>query len=115
VTSVHTKPQTIEYNGKPAFVILPWEEYQGLIKNQIDPDESDIEFPHEVVAANVMGDSLIKAWREYKSLTQAELADMAGITQSALARMERPDTTPRRSSLKKLADAMGIAVEQLIE
>jgi len=115
VTSIHTKPQTIEYNGKPAFVILPWEDYQALMKNQLDPDESDIEFPHEVVAANVMGDSLIKAWREYKNLTQAELADLAGITQSALARMEKPDTTPRRSSLKKLAAAMGIDVGQLVE
>jgi len=45
----------------------------------MDPDESDVEFPHEVVAANVMGDSLIKAWREYLGLTQEELAARAGI------------------------------------
>jgi hypothetical protein len=40
---------------------------------------------------------------------------MAGITQSELARMEKPDTTRGRSSLKKLADAIGISVEQIIE
>ena len=111
----HTNAQVIEYGGKPAFAVLPWEEYQSLIKNQIPADESDVEFPHEVVAANVMGDSLIKAWREYKGMTQAQLAAKAGIKQPTLARMEKPDANPRRSSLGKLADAMGITVEQLME
>lgn len=111
----HTNPQIIEYNGKPAFAILPWEEYQSLIKNQIEPDESDIEFPHEVVAANVMGDSLIKAWREHLGFTQADLAGKAGLAQPALARIERTDSNPRKSTLIKLAQAMGITVEQLID
>ena len=81
----------------------------------MDPDESDVEFPHEVVAANVMGDSLIKAWREYPGLTQEELAARAGIKQPALARLEKPDVNPRNCTLKKLADAMGITIKQLRE
>ena len=59
----HTDAQVIEYGGKPAFAVIPWEVYQRLVNNQMDPDESEVEFPHEVVAAKVMGDSLIKAWR----------------------------------------------------
>jgi DNA-binding XRE family transcriptional regulator len=109
----HTETQIIEYGGKPAFAVIPWEEYQRLINNQMDPDEADVEFPHDVVAANVMGDSLIKAWREYLGLTQEELATKAGIQQPALARMEKPDARPRTGTLKKLAEAMGISVEQL--
>jgi predicted transcriptional regulator len=33
--------------------------------------------------------------------------------QSALARMEQPEANPRRSTLKRLAMAMNITVEQL--
>ena len=109
----HTDTQIIEYGGKPAFAVIPWEKYQRLIHNQMDPDEAEIEFPHEVVAANVMGDSLIKAWREYLGLTQEELATKAGLKQPALARLEKPGSNPRAATLKKLANAMGILVEQL--
>ncbi len=75
----------------------------------------DIYFPNEVVKANVRGDSVIKAWREYKGMTQEELALKAGIRQPALARMEKPETTPRKNSLIKLAEALDITPEQLIE
>jgi len=111
----HTDPQIITQNGKPAFAVIPWNEYQALIRNNIESDESDIWFPNEVVKANVRGDSLIKAWREYFKLTQAELAAKAGMKQSALARLESSSVTPRKSTLAKLAEAMGISVEQLID
>ena len=111
----HTDPQVITQNGKPAFAVIPWDEYQTLVHNQVTPDEPDTWFPNEVVKANVRGDSLIKAWREYFKLTQAELAKKAGMKQSALARLECSNASPRKSTLTKIADAMGISVDQLIE
>ena len=111
----HTDPQIITKNGKPAFAVIPWNDYQALIRNQIVPDDSDIWFPNEVVKANVRGDNLIKAWREYFKLTQAELAEKAGMKQSALARLESSIVTPRKSTLAKLSDALGISIEQLID
>jgi len=113
--SVHIDPQIIKQNGKPAFAVIPWNEYQKLLNNQIESDESDGWFPNEVVKANVRGDSLIKAWREYLNLTQAELASKAGMKQSALARLETNTAKPRKSTLLKLAEAMGVAVDQLID
>jgi ribosome-binding protein aMBF1 (putative translation factor) len=113
--NVHTDPQIISQNGKPAFAVIPWNEYQALIRKQIESDESDLWFPNEIVKANVRGDSLIKAWREYYKLTQAELAVKAGMKQSALARLEGSNVTPRKSTLAKLADVMEISVDQLIE
>lgn len=110
-----TKPQIIKHDGAPAYAVIPWDEYQYLINNQADPDESDVWFPHEVVGANIHGDSLIKAWREYKGLPQTELAAQAGIKQPTLARIEKPNANPRKATLKKLADAMAITVEQLME
>ena len=113
--SAHIEPQIIKQDGKPAFAVIPWDEYQKLLKNQTEINESDVWFPNEVVKANVRGDSLIKAWREYLRLTQAELASKAGMKQSALARLENNTTNPRKSTLMKLAEAMGISVDQLID
>ncbi|MCG8635793.1 MAG: helix-turn-helix domain-containing protein [Desulfobacterales bacterium] len=113
-TALTNNVQIIKHGGKPAFAVIPWDDYQTLVES-VGSDESGVWFPNEVVQANIRGDSLIKSWREYKGMTQAELAANAGIKQPALARMEKPDANPRKSSLVKLAYAMGITVEQLIE
>lgn len=113
--SALTNPQIISQNGKPAFAVIPWSEYQALIHKQTESDESDVWFPNEVVKANVRGENLIKAWREYFKLTQAELAVKAGMKQSALARLEGSHVGPRKTTLSKLAEAMGISVEQLMD
>jgi DNA-binding XRE family transcriptional regulator len=107
-----TDPQIIMDKGKPAFAVIPWAEYQSLVDRYNIENETWI--PHEVVKATLLGDvSIIRAWREYLNLTQEELAERAGLSQPALARIERPDTNPRRSTLKKLAEAMNLNIEQL--
>ena len=113
--SVHINPQIITQNNKPLFAVIPWDQYQKLLHSQDKIDEIDIWFPNEVVKANVRGDSLIKAWREYFGLTQAKLAIKAGMKQSALARLENSDSNPRKTTLAKLAAAMDISIEQLID
>lgn len=113
--SKHIDPQIITQNGKPAFAVIPWEQYQVLVHKQIETDESDVWFPNEVVKANIRGDSLIKAWREYLNLTQEELSAKAGMKQSALARIEKSGVSPRKATLMKIAKAMNIQVEQIIE
>jgi DNA-binding XRE family transcriptional regulator len=110
-----TKPQIIIQNNEPTFAVIPWIEYEYLVKNLSALEESDVWFPNDVVKANIRGDSLIKAWREYFGLTQGELSKKAGIKQPALARLEKSDANPRKSSLKKLADAMDITLGQLLD
>lgn len=107
--NAHTDPQIITQGGKPAFAVIPWDEYQRLTGKE----EADVWFPNDVVKANSRGESLIKAWREHFGLTQEELAVKAGMKQSALVRLERPAANPRRSTLERLAMAMNITVEQL--
>jgi len=63
---------------------------------------STVWIPHEVVKANVInGVSMIRAWREYVGMTQQELARRAGMTQPALARLEKSDSKPRIGTLIK--------------
>jgi DNA-binding XRE family transcriptional regulator len=91
------------------------EDPRELVKNYI-PDESDVWFPQEVVEANVVrGDSLLKAWREHLGLTQAEVARRAGMSQPAYAKLEKPDANPRTATLRKIARALGISLEQLTD
>jgi len=109
--SEHTKIdyQIIEQGGKPAFAVVPYDQFKAFIDNE---DESTI--PHEVARAVAVDDkSMLKAWREHLSLSQSELATKAGMTQPAIAQLENSDSDLRESTLKKLAAAMGIEIDQL--
>jgi DNA-binding XRE family transcriptional regulator len=103
-----TNIQIIKQNGKPAFAVIPYEEYLKLLP----PEEVTI--PHQVVGLVIKKSmNLVKAWRTYLHMTQAEVAKKAGISQAALSQMEKTENRLRSGTLEKLADAMGIAVEQL--
>lgn len=70
--------------------------------------------PNEVVGLMVDKEMpLIRAWRKYLNLTQAEVAEKAGITQAALSQMEAGGKQLRKATLEKLAGAMGLNVEQI--
>lgn len=55
----------------------------------------------------------IRAWREQLSFTQAEVAARMGISQAAIAQLEAPEARPRKSTLRRIAHALGIQAEQL--
>ena len=61
-----------------------------------------------------IGDRLKRA-RTLNALTQAELAERAGLTTAAVARIERDEAEPRPSTLRKLARALGVEPRELIE
>ena len=114
--SAHTVDfQTIEYEGNPAFVLVPFAIFKK-IRPLIDREYKSSAIPHEIVKRNVLDNiTMIKAWREYLGMTQKELATKAGVTQPAIAKLERIETTPRKATLKKIASAMGLSVDQLRE
>ncbi len=102
--------QIIEQNGKPAFAVMPYDDFIALLNEQGE----DIYLPDDIVRMNILeGMPLPRAWREYKGLTQAQVATKLGISQPAMAQMERPDANLRIKTLNKLADVLGITVEQL--
>ncbi len=106
--SALTDVQFIEQNGKPVFAVIPYEKYLKLLP----PEE--VAIPHEVVGLVVKkGMILVKAWRTYLGLTQAEVAKKASISQAALSQMEKGEKGLRTNTLEKLAAAMGLKVEQL--
>lgn len=50
----------------------------------------------------------IRAWREHLQLTQAEIAERLGISQSAYAQQETAER-PRKATREKIAKVFGIA------
>lgn len=107
---IKTNVQILEQNGLPAFAVLPYDDYVKLVSFN-DDDEY---IPHEVVGLMVKnGYNTVKAWRVYLGLTQKEVAQKAGITQSALSQMESSDNEMRTATLEKLAAALGVSVGQL--
>ncbi len=61
-----------------------------------------------------VGDRL-KRLRTLNALTQAELAEKAGLTTAAVARIERDEAEPRPTTLRKLAEVLGVQPRELIE
>jgi DNA-binding XRE family transcriptional regulator len=107
--SIHTNVQIIKKDGKPAFAIIPYEEFVKLL-----PEKEECKIPHEVVGLVINKEmNLVKAWRIYLGLTQKEVAKKARISQAALSQMEKSDNKLHSVSLEKLATAMGLSVEQL--
>lgn len=53
--------------------------------------------------------------RERLLVTQAELSERAGITESTLSRIENGLQRPRISTLRKIAEALGVSSEELID
>ncbi|MFO1431160.1 MAG: helix-turn-helix transcriptional regulator [Candidatus Competibacteraceae bacterium] len=108
-----TNVQTIWQDGKPAFVVIPYEEFVRLFPQTPRIPEGDA-IPHEVVKLHIQGNmSMVRAWREYLGLTQEQVATSMGISQAALSQMENPGARLRRKTLEKLAAALGVSVEQL--
>jgi ribosome-binding protein aMBF1 (putative translation factor) len=109
--NAHIKHQIIEKDGAPLFVLVPYNEYIESLQKQ-----QDVYFPHEVVELHAIeGKSLVRAWREYKGMSQKRIAAKINISQSAFSQMEKPDATLRRSTLEKIAAALEISVEQLMD
>ncbi len=61
-----------------------------------------------------VGDNL-KRLRILSALTQAELAQKAGLTPAAVARIERNEAEPRMTTLRKLAETLGVDPAELVE
>jgi len=57
----------------------------------------------------------VKEARILKNLSQTELAAITGISERSLYTYEQLNTIPRKSNLKKLADALNVSISYLID
>lgn len=120
--------QLIERNGQPEWAILPYEDYLRLvekvemlediqdydrIKSEVESGNEEV-LPTEIVYALADGENPVRVWREYRKLTQQQLAEIAEISGPYLSQIE---TGKRKASTKVLvaiADILEVDVDDLI-
>ncbi|SUA60410.1 Helix-turn-helix [Oligella urethralis] len=101
--------------GKPTFVVLPYEDYLVLMNRKNSRIPVDETIPHEVIKLQVENNwSMIRAWREYLGITQVEMAERLEVRQPTYANMESLDARPRKATIDRIADALGISTQQLV-
>jgi DNA-binding XRE family transcriptional regulator len=71
--------------------------------------------PVEIVMLLLDGTHPLKAYRDLRNLTQTELANMVGVKQPAIARIESRERAGRPALLAKLAVALDMPLETLID
>ena len=107
------KHQIIENKGQPVFVLVPYAEYMASLNRKTNEDAV---IPLAVSkAANMEGKSLVRAWREYKGFSQADIAKRMGISRPAYAQLEAMGANLRATTVHRLAVALGVQWEQLCE
>ena len=119
--------QIIERDGKPEWAVLRYEEYLKLIEQaelledirDFDEISAAIErgdeelIPAEVVNAILDGRNPIKVWREFRGLTQQQLANVVRISKPYLSQIEAGKRTGTTDVLAAIAKALDVSLEQV--
>lgn len=121
-----TTIQFIERDGKREFAVIPIELYERLSAALEDADDAALfdsvraaddgfRIPAAVANALLDGEQPVKVWREQRGLTQEVLAEKAGISKAYLCQIETRKRTGAFKTLKAIAKALAISVNELHE
>lgn len=70
--------------------------------------------PAEVVHAILDGENPIKIWREYRGLTQQQLADAVGMSKPYLSQIETGKRAGTTEILSAIAKALNVSLDEVI-
>jgi len=120
------KLQTIDQNGRAAFVVVPIAEWDALMARLDEREDiadatrqmaairaGEETLPAEIVARLTSGENPLKVWREYRGFTLRALATEIGISSAAVSKIETGKSHPSVATLGKLAAALGCDMEDL--
>ena len=123
------RAQIIEKNGKPEYAVVPIDEYNLLLEKAEELDDvtafdkaiyelevgQDELVPADIAKRLVSGkESSLKVWREFRGMTQEQLAELAGISQGQVALIEGRKREGKVSVLKGLANALNVDLDDLV-
>jgi DNA-binding XRE family transcriptional regulator len=116
-------PQIISQKGVPVFVVLPYQEYQTILDllediedvtavmaNQEDKSER---FPLDLVEKIAAGGNAVKIFREYRKISQTELARRLNISRQYMSKIENGERTGTAKLLKKIASILAVDFDEL--
>ena len=119
------EPQIIEHEGKPAFAVVPideWRRIAAIVEDAEDAHTIEVirsdpgrrMIPGEVVAAILHGQHPLQAWREFRGLTQRELAEAAKLAPGYVAQIESGRRQGTIGVLRRLAEVLQVHVDDLV-
>jgi len=108
-------------------VTIPREEYEAL--KEAREDLADLRaydrakaalasgvdelVPSDVVQRLLEGESPLRVWREYRGLSQTRLALKSGVNRVQIINIESGERNGSVATLRKLADALGVDLDEL--
>ena len=117
------KYETVTKNGK-SFVIISM---NAFVKLQADAEmiddikaydaaksEGGEYFPSEVVYAVLGGANPVKTYREYRNLTQEDLAKKTKLSRAYIAQIETGKKNGSIESMKKIAKALNVDLDDIV-
>lgn len=123
-----SKVQLILREGQPEYAVLPYALYLQLVENAEmlqdirDYDEAKARIasgeeeliPAHVTFAIIDGENPVKMWREYRGLSQAELAQAAGISTAYLSQIETGKRVGKTAVLQSIARALNLTLDDIV-
>lgn len=119
-------PQYFTTPDSTEMVIITRKRYEALLEAEEDAEdlaaayearqsvEREGAIPAQVSRDARSGINPVAAWRKYRAMSQAQLAELAGVTQAAIARIESgPAGTGRDDTLQRIAKALGAPVAHI--
>lgn len=121
------KPTIITTPSGDRLAVLPLEDYERLVEaaenaadiRAIDEFEAKIAsgeeevIPIELVDRMIDGESKVRVWREYRGLSQRDLAAKAAVSSSYLSQIEGGTRDGTFDTMKRIAAALGLTVDDL--
>ncbi|MBF8723354.1 helix-turn-helix domain-containing protein [Pseudomonas guariconensis] len=103
--------QVISRDGQPEYAVVPWEQYQALLKAAGQaPAEAPTNEPAVAAEAPALAAlSELTHLRQAKGLAPEQLARSVGISPAYLAMIEAGERQPDAAILRSLAWHLGIA------
>ncbi|WLH70292.1 multiprotein-bridging factor 1 family protein [Pseudomonas sp. FP2309] len=103
--------QIISRNGEPEYAVLPWDQYQALLKaaGQRSPAHTPSPATHAAPTQDLRPLSDLRSLRETKGLAIEALARTVGISPSYLGLIESGERQPDAAIRRSLAWELGIA------
>jgi DNA-binding XRE family transcriptional regulator len=116
--------QKIVTPGGETLIVMPEAEYEALL-DELDLAharriQADIAagreelIPAAIVDRFLAGENSIRVWREYRDLTAAELAAKAEISAAYLSELETGKKTGTIDTLRKIATALNLTLDDLV-
>jgi len=121
--------QIIKNNGQPEYAVVPFADYQDLLKKAEMLDDvmaydrakaelangEDELVPAELADAILDGKNLVKVWRQYRGLSQVELSGKIGKSQAYLAQIENGKREGTVAVYRAIAQALGVDLDDIVD